>query len=233
MRLEKKVLQETDHVIVTSFRTKKEFQEITNQPISVITNGYDYEKTEKVTLDTKFSLSHIGSLLSERNPEILWQVLNAITLEDKEFEAHFQLNLVGTISQEILISLDKYGLSHYVNLVGYVSHEDAIRHQKKSQILLLIEIDSEDTKCIIPGKLFEYMVSNRPIIAIGPEDSDIESIIKTTNTGCYFNYSESDKLKTQILTYFEAFKVNNLKSHPIGLEQYSRKALTKKLSDLI
>jgi hypothetical protein len=34
--------------------------------------------------------------------------------------------------------------------------------QRKSQVLLLIEIDSEDTKSIIPGKLFEYMVSNRP-----------------------------------------------------------------------
>jgi hypothetical protein len=31
-------------------------------------------------------------------------------------------------------------------------------HQKKSQVLLLIEINSKETS-IIPGKLFEYMVS--------------------------------------------------------------------------
>ena len=85
--------------------------------------------------------------------------------------------MVGTISQEILKSLEEHSLTHYVNIVGYVSHKEAIIFQKKSQVLLLIEIDSEETKCIIPGKLFEYMVSNRPIIAIGPEDSDVEQII--------------------------------------------------------
>ena len=119
-KLEAQVLQNADEVIVTSFRTKKEFQEITTKPIAVITNGYDTEITEQVTLDTKFSLAHIGSLLSERNPEMLWQVLSDITRENKEFEAHFQLNLVGTVSEEILKDLDYYGLSHYINIVGYV-----------------------------------------------------------------------------------------------------------------
>ena len=232
-RLEKQVLNDADQVIVTSFRTKKEFHEITNQPISVITNGYDTVETKNVALDTKFSLAHIGSLLSERNPVILWEVLRDITREDKEFEAHFQLNLVGSLSVEILKSLDNYGLSHYANIVGYVSHKEAIAFQKKSQILLLIEIDSEDTKSIIPGKLFEYMVSNRPIMALGPKDSDVEQIIKTTNTGHYFYYSDYDKLRNQILEYFKAFKKNNLQSHPIGLEQYSRKSLTKQLALLI
>jgi hypothetical protein len=46
----------------------------------------------------------------------------------------------------------------------------------------LIEIDSEDTK-VLSGKLFEYMVSNRPIIGIGPKNSDFAEIITTTNTG--------------------------------------------------
>lgn len=232
-QLETQVLQNADEVIVTSFRTKKEFQDITNKPITVITNGYDRDSNIRVALDTKFSLSHIGSLLSERNPELLWQVLSEITTENKEFEAHFQLNLVGTVSQEILKSLEKYSLTHYVNIVGYVSHKEAIVFQKKSQVLLLIEIDSEETKCIIPGKLFEYMVSNRPIIAIGPEDSDVEQIIKETNAGSYFNYSDHKKLKSIILEYFEAFKINNLKSYPIGLEQYSRKSLTRQLAMLI
>jgi hypothetical protein len=66
----------------------------------------------------------------------------------------------------VLETISQFGLDSYLNNLGYVSHGEAIAHQRRSQVLLLIEIDSEDTKSIIPGKLFEYMVSNRPIIEL-------------------------------------------------------------------
>ncbi|MFD0988759.1 glycosyl transferase family 1 [Mariniflexile jejuense] len=231
--LENQVLNAADQLIVTSFTTKKEFQKLTNKPISVITNGYDYEPVLPFEMDSKFSLAHIGSLLSKRNPENLWQVLSDLIIENESFSKDFQLNLVGFVSETILNSIEKQNLSDYVNKVGYVSHKEAIVYQKKSQILLLIEIDSEDTKCIIPGKLFEYMVSNRPIIAIGPNDSDVEKIIKETNTGSYFSYNDYDVLKTTILEHYNAFKTNSLSVYPIGLQQYSRKSLTEALSKLV
>ncbi|MEZ0129719.1 glycosyl transferase family 1, partial [Flavobacterium sp. LBUM151] len=121
----------------------------------------------------------------------------------------------------------------YLNLLGYVSHHEAIAHQKKSQVLLLIEINSEDTKSIIPGKLFEYMVSNRPIIAIGPQGSDFADIIKETNTGVFFDYSEKAKLKSVILDFYNQFLEGKLQSNGVGLQQYSRKNLTKQLAQLI
>lgn len=102
-----------------------------------------------------------------------------------------------------------------------------------SQILLLIEIDSETTKAIIPGKLFEYMQSKTPILALGPNDSDVEQIIKTTNTGTYFNYNSKVALKNQILAYYKMYKTDVIKARPIGIEKYSRKQITKQLSELI
>lgn len=231
--LEKQVLNSADQIIVTSYITKLEFQNSTDKPIEVITNGYDVGSSEKIDIDDKFSLSHIGSLLSKRNPKVLWKVLSDLVNEHKDFATDFQLNLIGLVSDDVLNSIIKYNLSKHVNNVGYVSHKEAIKYQKKSQILLLIEIDSEDTRCIIPGKLFEYMVSNRPIIALGPKASDVEKIIKETNTGHYFNYDDYNSLKTHILNYYNAFKNGTLRSSPIGLQKYSRKALTESLSKLI
>ncbi|WP_343588951.1 glycosyltransferase family 4 protein [Flavobacterium sp.] len=231
--LEHKVLNAADEIIVTSKTTKTEFEAITNKPITVITNGYDVETVEKQTLDTKFTLAHIGSFLSDRNPPFLWEVLVELLKEVPEFKSHLEIKLIGAVSQEVLDAIEENQLKEYLNLVGYVSHKEAVAHQRKSQVLLLIEINSEDTKSIIPGKLFEYMVSNRPIVAIGPQGSDFADIVTQTNTGVFFDYSEKAKLKSVILDFFNQFLEGKLQSHGIGLQQYSRKNLTKQLAQLI
>ncbi|PWI29646.1 glycosyl transferase family 1 [Flavobacteriaceae bacterium LYZ1037] len=231
--LEKKVLQSADQVIVTSQVTKKEFSNITNKPISVITNGYDRNSVGTPPLDKKFTIAHIGSLLSKRNPEVLWQVLKELVAEHADFAKDFELHFIGSVSEEVLDSLKNNRLSNYINNHSYVAHNKAIEFQRKSQVLLLIEIDSEETKCIIPGKLFEYMVSNRPILAIGPQASDIENVIKDTNTGSYFNYQDHDAIKNTLLNFYKAYQDGSLQSHAIGLQKYNRKTLTETLSKLI
>lgn len=231
--LERKVLNGADRIIVTSQSTKAEFLKKTNQPITVITNGFDEEKVAKQSLDYKFSLAHIGSFLSERNPIILWQSLSDLVKEVPGFADHLELKLIGTISKDILDTIHNYNLSDYLNYLGYVSHQEALIHQRKSQVLLLIEINSRNTISIIPGKLFEYMVSQRPIIAIGPRSSDFAQIIKETNTGVFFDYSEKEALKESIKSYYEKFLEGNLSVHAAGVERYSRKKLTERLAQLI
>jgi len=231
--LEKLVLTSADTIIVTSKTTKTEFQAITSKPIEVITNGYDIEKIEKKSLDEKFTLAHIGSFLSERNPRILWQALQELVSENADFKNDFRLKLIGATSQEVLDTISEFKLNDYVQNLGYVSHQEAVEHQRKSQVLLLIEINSTATKSIIPGKLFEYMVSERPIIAIGPEGSDFAEIITTTNTGVFFTYNEKEKLKAALLKYYQEYQNKNLKVNAIGLQQYSRKSLTEQLVQIL
>ena len=231
--LEHLVLNSADIILVTSKTTKTEFEAITSQPIEVITNGYDIEKIEKQPLDQKFTLAHIGSFLSDRNPRILWKSLRELTKDNKNFARDFELKLIGAVSREVLDTIEEFRLTKFTNNLGYVSHKEAIAHQRKSQVLLLVEIDSEETKSIIPGKLFEYMVSERPIVAIGPEGSDFAEIITNTNTGAFFTYEQKEELKAKILAYYNQYVEGKLQSHPIGLQQYSRKNLTQQLANLL
>lgn len=232
-KLERQVLNTADTIIVTSNTTKTEFQAITNKPIEVITNGYDTENVVKHALDAKFSLAHIGSFLSERNPKILWECLVELITEIPDFGSHLEIKLIGAVSPEVLETIAQFELKPYLKTLGYVSHSEAIAQQRKSQVLLLIEINSQDTKSIIPGKLFEYMVSGRPIIAIGPEGSDFAEIIYNTNTGVFFDYSEKMKLKSVLLGFYNQFLEGKLHSNALGLQQYSRKSLTEKLVEIL
>lgn len=231
--LEKEVMTTCDQLIVTSPTTKSEFEQITSKPIEVITNGYDVEKVEKKPMDSKFTLAHIGSFLSERNPTILWTSLVEIIKENKDFTNDFQLKLIGAVGKEVLETIKEFQLEKYVNYMGYISHNKALQEQRSSQLLLLIEINSEETNCIIPGKLFEYMISERPILAIGPKNADFKTILNETNTGTFFTYDEKEALKSQINIYYKQFKQNALQVNAIGLQKYSRKKLTEHLAKLI
>ncbi|MGB5369005.1 MAG: glycosyltransferase, partial [Flavobacteriaceae bacterium] len=229
--LERAVLQAADHVIATSNHTKLEFQKLTERPITVITNGYDLDiDRPAVILDEKFTLSHIGSLLSGRNPKNLWKVLSEMVRASEDFKNKVQIDLMGVVSAEILNDLDRNGLAPYTKKLGYLTHKEAVRKQRESQVLLLLEIDSELTQGIIPGKLFEYLASGRPILGIGPKHWEAGEIIEQTKTGMVFDHSAEEPLKSVIWDWFEKYRHNSLKVTGVGIQDYSRRALTEKLA---
>ncbi|WP_139856434.1 glycosyltransferase family 4 protein [Aequorivita sinensis] len=231
--LEAAVLNTADVVTVTSPTTKKEFQEITNKPIEVITNGFDITEEVNYNRDLKFTISHIGSLLSERNPKNLWYILAEICKKNTSFKKDLELKFAGAVSDEVKESLSEFNLDENSKFLGYVSHSEALKLQNESQVLLLVEINSAETRAIIPGKLFEYLAAKRPIIALGPNKSDIEAIVDETKSGRFFDYSEDKELKNEILRLYKQYKTGDLQVASEGVDRFSRKQLTKQMSALI
>lgn len=230
--LESKVLNTANQLITTSFKTQQEFSQKTKTPIEVITNGFDEISVES-ELSENFTISHIGSLLNDRNPKLLWQVFAELITENSVFKNFFELQLIGKISESVLESIHNAGLEDYVSVQGYVPHKEAVSYQKSSQILLLIEIDKQDTRGIIPGKLFEYLASQRPVLAIGPEEWDVEKIISDTQSGQCFTYSQKTDLKSFVEKAFDDFLNGKLNANTKNIQQYSRKHLTQNLAHLI
>ncbi|UII75989.1 glycosyltransferase [Flagellimonas sp. HMM57] len=230
--LESTVLNTADKIVVTSATTKKEFEEITDKPIKVITNGFDDELNE-TELDADFTISHVGSLLTGRNPIVLWKVLKSLVDKDHSFQKKLKIQLVGVVGEEVMESINEYGLSPYVEQLGYLSHEMVLQVQQKSQVLLLLEIDSEETKGIIPGKLFEYLNAQRPILAIGPKGWEAGQIIEGINAGTVFLQQNEASIKNVLLKWFSDFENGELKTNSSKIEQYHRRELTKVLANYI
>lgn len=235
LRLERGVLQTADHILTTSFTTKKDFSRITKKPITVITNGFDDDEVKEVVLTEKFRLSHIGSLLSERNPLELWKALHELVAEKEDFANDFELVLAGKVSESVVSSIKDHQLGSYLIEKGYLSHEESLIQQRKAQILLLIEIDKEETQGIIPGKFFEYLKANRPILAMGPKNWDVIRLLEETQAGKYFNYTSKEEIKHQVYAWYQEYKSGKLRvnSSAEKIEQFHRKKLTEKLANVI
>ena len=231
-RLEQKVLQSANVIVVTSQTTKQEFGRLTRRPISVITNGFDFD-ARPLPSPEKFTISHIGSLLTERDPHMLWAALRELIDERTEFKENFCLNLVGIVGQDVLKSIEDYGLGAYAEFKGYVPHDEVVIHQTGAQVLLLVEIDSEDTTGIIPGKLFEYFRVGRPILAIGPNKWEAGIMVKNHKAGAFFTHQDKNGIKKQLLHWFIQYQSGNLSSNSENIEKYHRRELTKQLAQLI
>jgi glycosyltransferase involved in cell wall biosynthesis len=234
-RLEQEILDSCDALIVTSPHTAAEFEAKTNTSVHVVTNGYDIVvNTSNEQPAGAFTIAHIGTLLADRNPKVLWEVLRKLLQNLPDFKDHFKLVLVGNIAAEISASIASYGLSDYVEYTGYVAHDKAVEIMLSSQLLLLVEINTAANKAIIAGKIFEYLASRRPIIAIGPVGAAIATVINQNDAGVFFLYSDTTILYEHIHARFTAYKKNqNSAVTGTTVAAYSRKSLTNSLSAII
>ena len=231
-KLRDKVINNSDAVIVTSKRLKDLYSEI-NSSIFQVTNGYDYNKPV-IKLDKKFSISHVGSLYNERNPEFLWDIIDELSENLQGFKKDLQINLIGNNNKKIKQNLSKRVFNDCVVFFDYVEHKKAIEFMCSSQVLLMLEVDDDESSYAIPGKLFDYLNSNRPIISIGPEQSEVREILSNTGSGKFFEYKDYNSLKLYIEKLYENY-VNNLSSsnNNYNIDNYNRKNLTSKLVEII
>ena len=102
-----------------------------------------------------------------------------------------------------------------------------------SQLLLMVEVNDNESSYAIPGKLFDYIYSKRPIMAIGPNKSEVKNILLETKSGRFFNYDELLLLKSHLQNLYKEFEEGQIRPNNGDVNSYSRKILTNKLSKLI
>ncbi len=231
-QLERKVIETSDAVIVVSHTMKEKFLQFTNE-IDLITNGFDDQNINFTqALDAKFSITHIGMMNSDRNPTILWQVLEEICDTNFEFKKDLKIKLIGKIDAVVLDDLNVFD-DDIVEFIPYVNHQEVVKYQSSSQVLLLCINNVPSAKGIVTGKIFEYLQAKRPILAIGPEEGDAAKIITDTNAGVIIDFDNKVKLKEQLLLLYQKFKNNDLTSDSNGIEPYHRRNLTEQLATVI
>lgn len=230
--LEKEVVESADIVTVIGKSMQEEYLEYSDN-VRVVTNGYDQSIGKKNgTRDKKFSIAHIGLMNADRNPKTLWKVLKSIGEQNADFLQDLEIKLIGKVSEEVINSINKNNLGSNLNLISYVPYNEVHSLQQAAQILLLVVNNTPNAKGILTGKIFEYLMARRPILAIAPEDGDLAEVINQTESGKVFGFLEVEKLRAYILACYAQYQQGQLEINSHGIEQYSRRNLTKKMVTL-
>ncbi len=197
--LEMKTLSYADALVTVSRPLADTLESLhRGKDVQCITNGFDPDDFRKVTsvLSKKFSITYTGTLYDgKRDPAMLLETIARLIEKNKIDRSVIEVVFYGPNEGWLTGDVNKYHLRDVVKVAGPVPREEAIRRQKESQMLLLLLWNDEREKGVYTGKLFEYLGSMRPIIAIGRSNSIVKDLLEDTGAGCFV----SDKMQLEMV----------------------------------
>ncbi|MDD2634633.1 MAG: glycosyltransferase [Bacteroidales bacterium] len=234
-KLEQLAFKTAKKTTIVSPTWKKDLEKIGAKNVDVIVWGYDEDDFKHKTPehDRDFSIVHAGQLGYDRRPDVFIKLLGDIKKENPEFGQNLKLKFAGIVDYAIVEMIKNSGLEDNFVPLGNISRPQAIELTQKAHVLLLPLNIADNAKGRIPGKLFENMKAMRPILCLGPTDSDVAAIITETNTGKAFEYDDYQNQKEYLLNIYQNFKSGKNTIQAKNLEQYTNRNLTEILAGFL
>lgn len=229
LNYEREVVENADLLITVSEDLKRIFAEKSNQPIEnktiVIPNGFDEDDFRRTNIPTENRkvITYTGTISEAYDVDSL---LEALCLLGEDLKSQLLIRFVGKVPSSVDAKFRSAGFE--VELVGYVDHAKSIEYLFGSDLLLLVIPKVKNNRGILTGKFFEYLASQKPILAIGPTDGDLAKIIQETQCGKLFDYDDS---KGMLRFIQEKLVLSETTIKTELASQYSRKELTRKLTE--
>ena len=238
-RLELKTLSNADALVTVSPLWAEELKELhKRETVYTITNGFDPSavNTPSVNLTAKFTITYTGSIYTgKQDPSKLFAALRELisdgTMDSKDVEVRFYGSEIEWLDKEV----ERYGLSSIVKQYGRVPQQLAIEKQRESQLLLLLNWEESQEKGVYPGKVFEYLAAQKPIVATGGFGNDVvERLLDETKGGIYAK--EIGDIKSVLRELYSEYKQNGKISYNGDIEKinkYSHREMARKFAEVL
>ena len=218
---------------------------MTATPVKLITNGYDEDDFDEADKEMRvseeetgsenedcFNIVHTGLFAADGNPVVLWKVLAEIAAADGEFAAKLRIRLSGKTDTQIIEAISEAGLRKALVNLGYVSHDEAVREQCGASMLILPLRREPEYRATLPGKLFEYLASRRPVLGIGQTDGAMALVLSEAHSGVTCGWDDTEGIRKEILRCWQLFREGRLNDNDEDIERFSRRRLTQQMTQL-
>jgi hypothetical protein len=133
------------------------------------------EVTTKLPIYPKgLNIVHTGTLLGPRNPMYLLNTLERLYTDYPEAKSEVFLHIIGKMTKEWSEQdLIRENVYIYPERFSYLS---SLKLQQQASVLLLLEAHS-NVSPFMPGKLADYLMAKKPILALTPNKSETTRIL--------------------------------------------------------
>jgi glycosyltransferase involved in cell wall biosynthesis len=244
--MEEEVLRKCSGLIYThpigmqdNFENKYPF--LKSKPFRIITNGYD--ESDFLTQDSVFKIEnnsfeivYSGSFYDRRKPDILFRAIKTLVERNQINPDHFRIKIIGKNTPSFVLG-DFNNCTIINNIVRfhkYSSHKQVIDAVNMASLLLLFLAPGPNSEPEIPGKLFEYLRSYIPIMAIVPPNGAAAEIVRKSKTGYVLNSDSEEEVCNGLRDIYHTWMEGKLKNNPDidFIDQFNRERLTEKLVSL-
>lgn len=196
--LEKSVLQHAKNVVFVTETMKKDYIKKYSwlKPKShVLYWGYNEEAFKNLPLllleernsntsnlnSSEEILLHAGNIFDYQNPKSFWKLIRQMSKEGRKIRIKF----IGTVAPAVKNSISENGLDQFTEYLGFLNYSDMLKELFKANYLMVCASEPRH----VPGKLFEYLRTGKPIIAFGNGNEEVKKILADANAGMLFGYT--------------------------------------------
>lgn len=244
-RLERRVIRRSVCVIASTTRLRDDlaarYPGEPREKFVAIPNGFDEADFAALgpvapASRDEMLLVHAGSINPEfRDPRPVFAAIADAARAGRMDLGRVRLRFLGGgaygDSREVARAVEEAGLAGRVELVGRVPYQDALRELAAADVLLLLQA-SADTVGLVPAKLFEYLRSGRPVLALVPPGASRE-VLQEVGGGWAVDPRDASALREALVSAFGAWRAHGLAelgARPERLKGFTREHLAAELA---
>jgi len=194
--VERFLVKFSDFVVTVSSGLASNLSRFLGREVSVVYNGYE-SFIENIPQSHAhvghLQICYTGTIYRERNPALLLETISELEEAGDIPKGIVRVVVAGRIDGDLQEELSRFVERELLIYKGFLSREDSYAIQCSSDYCLIAEDYQATKKGVVTGKVFEYIGSKKPIIALGvAPDSELADIINRAGLLAYCGQDKSD-----------------------------------------
>ena len=244
-RLERRVVARADLIVASTARLRNmlaaRYPWRPPEAFLPIPNGYDEHDFASIAAPAdepgkEMLIVHAGSINENfRDPRLVFDAVRRAVAEGEMEESCIRFRFLGSgpfgESAAMQEAVRQAGLASNVEFRPRLSYHDSLLEQSRASVLLLLQA-SPDTIDLVPAKLFEYLRTRRPVLALVPEGATAD-VLRETGGGWVVEPGDLRALSNALITAYRAWtsgRLGSIAADPRRLETFSRERLAAVLA---
>lgn len=235
-KLEQRVLHSADAVTTVSPFYGRQLGGLASRRVDVFTNGFDVSdfKDLRHSWTPSFVIRHVGILHPACDYVPFLKVLSRWILKNSLQES-VEVRFTGHVHDRFATFVQEDAvLKRVVKVESAVDHSELIRLYGQTSAVVLLLTGYKDAEGFLPGKLFEYLATGLPLIAVGPSQGDAAQVLKETQAGMMADSNDEQAIEQNIENAYSLWKQKKaFIPMPESAMVFSRERIAARMSEYL